>query len=745
MEQTGAVTPALLTGLMPLSEEEQRRYADFFSWCQVTTEGGSVGKVAAISKVGDLFKASQLPSDTLHQIMELCGAKRLGYFGPAQFIVALKLIAAAQSGLPVRLESIKSELSLPHFVGVNIDSEMKHRNTFQSSEGHRHQFHIPRTVLEKSTLKHSADSSEKWETLSPPLSPNSPPTSPSGYQSAPPNYGHGKARNANDLQHTALLEGRPVGTAAILQESSTSVNYGVRPSVAQTSVNQPQPAERESVSDESEYSTDPWRITEEQREYYTVQFKTLQPDLSSLISGSVAKNFFTKSKLPIPELSHIWELSDVDCDGALTLPEFCAAFHLIVARKNGYPLPDVLPKTLIPESFTMGIPKAVQDGTLLGSYPDSLPVNQQPKDLNCNEPESINQESARSEPLIVFDEEPPATPQSTSRRTSLEVKPDADFQKPDLTHDSKVQDLSRKISSSLHIEQSDPRSLQESSAKTVVALEVDHQLKARLRPRSYSSTSIDDAMKKVEEPPTPPPRPQKTHSRASSLDLNKLLQQNSQAGKSPWLPPPPPPPPALPPRPPTSQTPLHGASTEPTVYHKHAVQQPKFADFSKFDEQSGQMSKPEIHSLQNKVIHKEENSPVTKTGQITKPETYSTTNKVIFKEEASTVTKDTAPSHLHSKPARRKFRPECQIIENQEPALTKSAPSSQPGTKSHSAIHRQSSKAKKAIQTAIRKNKEANAVLARLNSELQQQFKEVHQDRIALESQLEQLRPLVIS
>lgn len=36
---------------------------------------------------------------------------------------------------------------------------------------------------------------------------------------------------------------------------------------------------------------------------------------------------------------------------------------------------------------------------------------------------------------------------------------------------------------------------------------------------------------------------------------------------------------------------------------------------------------------------------------------------------------------------------------------------------------RQPSKQKKAIQTAIRKNKEANAVLARLNSELQQQLK----------------------
>ena len=42
------------------------------------------------------------------------------------------------------------------------------------------------------------------------------------------------------------------------------------------------------------------------------------------------------------------ELSDMDQDGHLTLDEFCTAFHLVVARKNGYDLPQQLPQALVP-------------------------------------------------------------------------------------------------------------------------------------------------------------------------------------------------------------------------------------------------------------------------------------------------------------------------------------------------------------------------------------------------------------
>ncbi|XP_010840577.1 PREDICTED: ralBP1-associated Eps domain-containing protein 2 [Bison bison bison] len=396
-------------------------------------------------------------------------------------------------------------------------------------------------------------------------------------------------------------------------EGPSTGGPGAKPPRHQASLIRSFSVERELQDNSTSYPDEPWRITEEQREYYVNQFRSLQPDPSSFISGSVAKNFFTKSKLSIPELSYIWELSDADCDGALTLPEFCAAFHLIVARKNGYPLPEGLPPTLQPEYLQAAFPKPKWECALFDSYSESIPANQQPRDLN--------------------------------RMEKLSIKDMADFPVPtqDVTGDDK-QALKSATDEAL------PKDMSEDSATP----KDSNSLKARPRSRSYSSTSIEEAMKRGEDPPTPPPRPQKTHSRASSLDLNKVFQPSVPASKSGLLPPPP----ALPPRPCPSQ--------------------------------------------------------------------------------------EIPYSQPPSKPIRRKFRPENQATENQEPSTTVGGPASVATVKPHPAVQKQSSKQKKAIQTAIRKNKEANAVLARLNSELQQQLKEVHQERIALENQLEQLRPVTV-
>ncbi|XP_027464822.1 ralBP1-associated Eps domain-containing protein 2 isoform X7 [Zalophus californianus] len=644
-----------------LSEGEQQCYSELFARCAGAAGGGPgsgppeaaravPGAVtAAAGPVADLFRASQLPAETLHQITELCGAKRVGYFGPTQFYIALKLIAAAQSGLPVRIESLKCELPLPRFMMSKTDADTRFGNP---AELHGAKVQIPYLITEKNTFKRM-DDEDKQETQSPTMSPlASPPSSPPHYQRVPLSHGYSKLRSSTEQMHPAPYEARQ---PLVQPEGPSSGAAGAKPPRHQASLIRSFSVEREPHDNNSNYPDEPWRITEEQREYYVNQFRSLQPDPSSFISGSVAKNFFTKSKLSIPELSYIWELSDADCDGALTLPEFCAAFHLIVARKNGYPLPEGLPPTLQPEYLQAAFPKPKRECTLFDSYSESMPANQQPRDLN--------------------------------RMEKLSIKDMADFPVPaqDVTSDDKQEQNKTRLEQNkirLALKSTVDEALPKDMSEDPATSKDSNSLKARPRSRSYSSTSIEEAMKRGEDPPTPPPRPQKTHSRASSLDLNKVFQPSVPATKSGLLPPPP----ALPPRPCPSQ--------------------------------SEQASEAEIHPQLNRAPSQAADSSPTK--------------------------KDIPYSQPPSKPIRRKFRPENPAPENQEPSSTVGGPASAVTGKPHTAVQKQSSKQKKAIQTAIRKNKEANAVLARLNSELQQQLKEVHQERIALENQLEQLRPVTV-
>lgn len=112
--------------------------------------------------------------------------------------------------------------------------------------------------------------------------------------------------------------------------------------------------------DDDEDTAGIWSITKEQRAYYAEQFQKMQTDLTrGKIQGQQAKEFFEKSRLPVEELSRIWQLSDIDRDGQLALDEFCTAMHLVVLRKNGIELPSQLPATLLPD-----IPPLIQTSPL---------------------------------------------------------------------------------------------------------------------------------------------------------------------------------------------------------------------------------------------------------------------------------------------------------------------------------------------------------------------------------------------
>uniref|UniRef100_A0A182MSE0 EF-hand domain-containing protein n=1 Tax=Anopheles culicifacies TaxID=139723 RepID=A0A182MSE0_9DIPT len=104
-------------------------------------------------------------------------------------------------------------------------------------------------------------------------------------------------------------------------------------------------------SDEDEQEIDLeyfYQISQTQKDYYLKQFRTIQPDVHGLVTGPVARVFFEKSRIPIDELRHIWQMCDVTRDGALNLAEFTAAMHLVVLRRNNIPVPATLPPCLLP-------------------------------------------------------------------------------------------------------------------------------------------------------------------------------------------------------------------------------------------------------------------------------------------------------------------------------------------------------------------------------------------------------------
>ncbi|KAM9385453.1 ralBP1-associated Eps domain-containing protein 2 isoform 2-T2 [Pholidichthys leucotaenia] len=660
-QESGAVAAASAGSFIPLSEQEQRFYSGLHGLCH---QADAPGKLSS-GKVAELFKASQLPPETLHKVTEVCGAKRLGYFGTSQFYVALKLLAAAQSGLPVRLESVTANLPLPRFVGLMNEPEIQYTAIPPALNGQGPRFSW--TPADRHSFRHLEASVDKKESWSPQSPSSSPPRSPLAYRS----YQYTQQRNGVDPQiaYESKHSTRPMFQ---LEQHSSPSKYGTKPTGEHPAMARAASTERLEQQGLVDYSEDdPWRITEEQLEYYTNQFKSLQPDLGALILGAVAKDFFTKSKLPIPELSHIWELSDVDRDGALTFSEFCTAFHLIVARKNDYPLPESLPATLRP-----GFMQHDED------IPDT--------------PES-------TELLIVFDD---------TERTSRQMDPSIMQRlQPSLTttnQDLKEETTTKDGSMTRGPTSSDEQTLHLGAfpQRPELPQDLDTQMRTKTRPRSYSSTSIEDAMKKGEEPPTPPPRPQKTHSRASSLDLNKLFQQGVPV-KSGWMLPPP----ALPPRPTASQVPHFINASEKTAQNK-VQQQPNFADFSHFREEE-----------ENNVKPQEQGPPHSRFGLST--------------EDLANPPKQDMTGVLHNqppqKPIRRKYHPDGQNVETVPPPAV-----SLPAKSTQKLLPRQ----KRDIQQAIRKNKETNAVLTRLNSELQQQLKVVHKERVTLESQLELLRPL---
>lgn len=785
------------------SEREQSYYAELFQSCD--SEG--TGKISGV-QAAELFRTARLGPDVLMQVSELCGAKRLGHFGRSQFYIALKLIAAAQSGLPVTHESINSGKEIPLPVFQRDESRLQQpvlsggdmqgvterqqqgqlppppkkshgRNLSGQYRGMSTDGPLQPVQAQQTPIKERSTA----ETVSPPFSPAqgaisvqtsipvtisslplSPPTSPQTQQVPPkfstPNSPPAVVSSSQQGQGHINLTGSQIpaenGPRLVLTETAningppTSIQSTVAPEEDSSLLHVDKTNKWEDFnsdeekrgllgtgtksgweslmipeidsSSDQESVDDVWSINDEQREYYVKQFQNIEPDINGQITGNVAKEFFEKSKLPNQELSKIWQLSDLNQDGALNLEEFCIAMHLVVLRRNDIEIPDRLPFALMPyDAFTNEEPFAAdlpQGSTLKRQSPPLSPsaqTAQLEKFLKQESPQISSSEL--SSPSITpanFDFQ---RPQSNDPEAHI-VHPKAMRMSPDMTEDipdgrPEREPMPGGAGTDMHDSDSLQPQVTKQRANTMGQPDQNHieltkaSLQSRPRP-SVKNPSVPGAlpghilpplvptsqphhlgqsvsMDESQEPPVPPPRPPQ-HYRSLSVDYKVSA------------------PPAVPPR-----------VTDKDIHQSY---------FGKKDDRFAQLKQFEPIQSQEE-LHIIPGSDATTT--VNGIDVASYRNKGKDKEDVKRI--EGGEASTESKDPLRDYIPDPFDDDPDRQAEYVLA------------AQRQANRDKKDLQMAVRTHKERNLTLERLNSELNQELQEVMEQRIALEIQLGHLRP----
>lgn len=380
-------------------------------------------------------------------------------------------MAAHQAGLEINIDSVTSvldEIALPRFTWSNEEEEK--RTTMKNKSANR----VPESTTESESEQES-------------------PRETGGSTDSPtPTNSVTQERNENILGSEAIHNTVTSGWQGLLVSEEQRQLLGT----------EEESSERHSSDDGDADGFPPeevWTINDEQRDYYATQFQLLQPDPEGLLAGPVARTFFEKSRLPVAELRRIWQLADVTRDGALSLQEFYVAMHLVVLRRNHIPLPDVLPPTL------------------------SSSLIQKANKVPLVATNSGNGKEKSKEWTKFVD-----SPTGTGSLTSPGPKPvNFDFQKAAVERDPKILHPvplrltpdAAILASSANGSNGTGSNLGDEELQIPSTTLVQRPL-AKKPPPPPEENVI--ATPKKEPPPPPPPRPYRTHTRSSSLDLNKL-------------------------------------------------------------------------------------------------------------------------------------------------------------------------------------------------------------------------------
>ncbi|XP_050697135.1 ralBP1-associated Eps domain-containing protein 2-like isoform X2 [Eriocheir sinensis] len=748
---------------LTFTDNETKYYGDLFA--HLDSEG--TGAVP-VNQVHEFLRASKLPAEVLAQIGQLCGGAGQGWYGRRELFVALKFVAAAQRGLPVRAESLFLGVDLPlPRLHTNNNTHYENNVAFSSSSSsivvNKENCTSSPDLIQLSDsdcntsqmvdggyrMMESEDGEVGDERMSDPsgrmVSHSTSVSSPASDSPTPTNSVHEKTWNQAHTHWHGLINDEHrqlLGTEEDSSEGRSSGGGDGRSSGGGGA--------GEEEEEEEEYNV--WSITEEQRQYYTEQFRAMQPDLTSLLSGTAAKEFFEKSKLPVNELSKIWQLSDVTRDGALSLQEFFTAMHLVVLRRNNIELPETLPPSLYPMLLRKSSSSGVEGGGNSGASGNSSVVPGGGGGAAAEGGEAGGAKAtpdplspSRNKEWTKFVDSP------TSTLSSPGLKPvNFDFQKSAVEQDPKIlhpkavrltpeskrlevaevegpasfspeQALTSDLTSSAPApapgdlatgpgpaptgptgsSQGSPKKGQEGQDIKPIQRPLPRKPTGSATgglpppPQSAVTTPPEDngmfgpislpslpsgplpAGAKKEAPPPPPPRPGRTHARSSSLDLNKF-SRNSFLGA----------PPAVPPRASPGAT-----SPKKLIYQK--------SDGDMAGVEAGGGGGDALFPLDTRL-------PV---------------------ERART-----SAFEVYRKP-HQEFASAFERVSGQRVGEEEG------GERTRHLSTGARPKDKREIQASIRTTTEKNTILTRLNSELNQELAEVMEERIALEMQLEQMKP----
>ncbi|KAI7810341.1 putative epidermal growth factor receptor substrate 15-like 1-like [Triplophysa rosa] len=374
-----------MAALTPLSQlpSGNASYENFYR----QVDPGNTGKVDA-AEAAQFLKKSGLSDSTLGQIWDLSDPERKGYLDKRGFFNALRLVAAAQGGSEVNLNSLNRNVSSPvptfrdagspslntttsagdSSWAVKLEDKAKYDGIFESLSpvggllsGDKVKpvlmnSNLPLDVLgriwdlsdidrdghldkdEFAVVMRLVYAAREKEPVPSALPPSLiPPSKRKKISGALP----GSVPVLPSSPFLLKESLRPVPTLAINPLINLSPSNSFKSSTP-TPPLQPQT--------HTQASSEHWVVPADDRDQYEEIFDLADSDFDGLVGGGEVKDIFINSGLPQSVLAHIWSLADTKSAGKLTKEQFCLAMFLIHEKVKGVDPPRSLTPDMIPPS-----------------------------------------------------------------------------------------------------------------------------------------------------------------------------------------------------------------------------------------------------------------------------------------------------------------------------------------------------------------------------------------------------------